>query len=54
MPLCPLRLGSSMLTTHYGASFWVILATGEDQGVDSGRLGVGTGFILRYLFPFTK
>lgn len=30
--LCPLRLGSSTLTTHYGAAFWVTLATGEDQG----------------------
>lgn len=28
VPLCPLRLGSSMLTTHYGAAFWVTLATG--------------------------
>ncbi|XP_008682215.1 dual oxidase maturation factor 2 isoform X2 [Ursus maritimus] len=28
VPLCPLRLGSSTLTTHYGAAFWVTLATG--------------------------
>lgn len=28
--LCPLRLGSATLTTHYGAAFWVTLATGED------------------------
>ncbi|XP_003791895.1 dual oxidase maturation factor 2 [Otolemur garnettii] len=26
--LCPLRLGSSALTAHYGAAFWVTLATG--------------------------
>ncbi|XP_058593868.1 dual oxidase maturation factor 2 isoform X2 [Neofelis nebulosa] len=26
--LCPLRLGSATLTTHYGAAFWVTLATG--------------------------
>ncbi|XP_004408737.1 PREDICTED: dual oxidase maturation factor 2 [Odobenus rosmarus divergens] len=28
VPLCPLRLGSSTLITHYGAAFWVTLATG--------------------------
>lgn len=28
VPLCPLRLGSSTLTTHYGAAFWITLATG--------------------------
>ncbi|XP_019524221.1 PREDICTED: dual oxidase maturation factor 2 [Hipposideros armiger] len=28
VPLCSLRLGSSALTTHYGAAFWVTLATG--------------------------
>ncbi|XP_055134958.1 dual oxidase maturation factor 2 [Symphalangus syndactylus] len=28
VPLCPLRLGSSALTTQYGAAFWVTLATG--------------------------
>ncbi|KAI5129340.1 dual oxidase maturation factor 2 [Manis pentadactyla] len=28
VPLCPLHLGSSKLTTHYGAAFWVTLATG--------------------------
>ncbi|XP_073733042.1 dual oxidase maturation factor 2 isoform X2 [Callorhinus ursinus] len=28
VPLCPLRLGSSTLVTHYGAAFWVTLATG--------------------------
>ncbi|XP_007933502.1 dual oxidase maturation factor 2 [Orycteropus afer afer] len=27
-PLCPLRLGSALLTTHYGAAFWLTLATG--------------------------
>ncbi|XP_045384184.1 dual oxidase maturation factor 2 [Lemur catta] len=27
-PLCPLRLGASALTAHYGAAFWVTLATG--------------------------
>ncbi|XP_016067281.1 PREDICTED: dual oxidase maturation factor 2 [Miniopterus natalensis] len=27
-PLCPLHLGSSALTSHYGAAFWVTLATG--------------------------
>ncbi|XP_026940007.1 dual oxidase maturation factor 2 [Sagmatias obliquidens] len=26
--LCQLRLGSSELTTHYGAAFWITLATG--------------------------
>ncbi|XP_006883007.1 PREDICTED: dual oxidase maturation factor 2 [Elephantulus edwardii] len=26
--LCPLRLGSAALTPHYGAAFWVTLATG--------------------------
>lgn len=30
--LCQLRLGSSELTTHYGAAFWITLATGEDRG----------------------
>ncbi|XP_004709550.1 dual oxidase maturation factor 2 [Echinops telfairi] len=28
VPVCQLRLGSATLTTHYGASFWVTLATG--------------------------
>nr|XP_006201800.1 dual oxidase maturation factor 2 [Vicugna pacos] len=28
VPLCQLRLGSSELTTHYGAAFWITLATG--------------------------
>ncbi|XP_054420981.1 dual oxidase maturation factor 2 [Pteronotus mesoamericanus] len=28
LPLCPLRFGSSALTSHYGAAFWVTLATG--------------------------
>ncbi|XP_014702541.2 dual oxidase maturation factor 2 [Equus asinus] len=28
VPLCPLHLGSSALITHYGAAFWVTLATG--------------------------
>uniref|UniRef100_G1L641 Uncharacterized protein n=1 Tax=Ailuropoda melanoleuca TaxID=9646 RepID=G1L641_AILME len=28
VPLCPLCLGSSTLTTHYGAAFWITLATG--------------------------
>ncbi|ELV09793.1 dual oxidase maturation factor 2 [Tupaia chinensis] len=28
VPLCAFRLGSSALTTHYGAAFWVTLATG--------------------------
>lgn len=32
VPLCQLRVGSSELTTHYGAAFWITLATGEDQG----------------------
>ena len=30
VPLCPLHLGSSALITHYGAAFWVTLATGEE------------------------
>ncbi|KAM7158624.1 dual oxidase maturation factor 2 [Molossus nigricans] len=28
VPLCPLHLGSSLITSHYGAAFWVTLATG--------------------------
>ncbi|XP_074145615.1 dual oxidase maturation factor 2 [Sminthopsis crassicaudata] len=28
VPLCPIRLGSEVLTTHYGAAFWTTLATG--------------------------
>ncbi|XP_076983868.1 dual oxidase maturation factor 2 [Tamandua tetradactyla] len=28
VPPCPLRLGSAVLTTHYGAAFWVTLAIG--------------------------
>ncbi|XP_011920590.1 PREDICTED: dual oxidase maturation factor 2 isoform X2 [Cercocebus atys] len=28
VPLCPLRLGSAVLTAQYGAAFWVTLATG--------------------------
>uniref|UniRef100_A0A4W2HJY3 Dual oxidase maturation factor 2 n=1 Tax=Bos indicus x Bos taurus TaxID=30522 RepID=A0A4W2HJY3_BOBOX len=28
VPLCQLRVGSSELTTHYGAAFWITLATG--------------------------
>ncbi|XP_012504685.1 PREDICTED: dual oxidase maturation factor 2 [Propithecus coquereli] len=28
VPLCPLHLGASVLTAHYGAAFWVTLATG--------------------------
>ncbi|XP_045678981.1 dual oxidase maturation factor 2 [Phyllostomus hastatus] len=28
VPLCPLRFGSSALSSHYGAAFWVTLATG--------------------------
>ncbi|KAM9063347.1 dual oxidase maturation factor 2-like isoform 4-T4 [Sarcophilus harrisii] len=27
VPLCPIRLGSEVLTTHYGAAFWTTLAT---------------------------
>ncbi|KAL4837197.1 hypothetical protein H8958_016638 [Nasalis larvatus] len=27
VPLCPLRLGSAVLTAQYGAAFWVTLAT---------------------------
>lgn len=33
VPLCPFRLGSAALTPHYGASFWVTLATGEYRGI---------------------
>lgn len=33
VPLCPFRLGSAALTPHYGASFWVTLATGEYRGM---------------------
>lgn len=32
VPLCHFRLGSAALTPHYGASFWVTLATGEYRG----------------------
>lgn len=28
VPVCPFRLGSSALTTHYGVAFWITLATG--------------------------
>ncbi|XP_023602308.1 dual oxidase maturation factor 2 [Myotis lucifugus] len=28
VPLCPLYLGSTAITSHYGAAFWVTLATG--------------------------
>ncbi|XP_049754041.1 dual oxidase maturation factor 2 [Elephas maximus indicus] len=28
VPFCPLRLGFATLTAHYGAAFWVTLATG--------------------------
>ncbi|XP_006778053.1 PREDICTED: dual oxidase maturation factor 2 [Myotis davidii] len=28
VPFCPLHLGSSAITSHYGAAFWVTLATG--------------------------
>lgn len=30
VPLCRFRLGSSTLMPHYGAAFWVTLATGEN------------------------
>lgn len=42
VPLCPLRFGSSALSSHYGAAFWVTLATGEDRAMGQGRLGIGT------------
>lgn len=55
VPLCPLHLGSSKLTTHYGAAFWVTLATGEDQGDGpKGRLVAETEFIPVCAFHFTK
>lgn len=41
VPLCPLRLGSSALTTHYGAAFWVTLATGKDRVIGPGVAGDG-------------
>lgn len=58
VPLCPLRLGSSMLTTHYGAAFWVTLATGEDQGDRFREAGGGGGiytdvFLSRLQNEFT-
>ncbi|XP_004687899.1 PREDICTED: dual oxidase maturation factor 2 [Condylura cristata] len=28
VPLCPIHLGTSALTTHYGVAFWITLATG--------------------------
>ncbi|XP_044518102.1 dual oxidase maturation factor 2 [Gracilinanus agilis] len=28
VPLCPIHLGSKLLTTHYGVAFWITLATG--------------------------
>ena len=43
VPLCQLRLGSSELTTHYGAAFWITLATGEDQGNTPPVAGSGDG-----------
>lgn len=52
--LCPLRLGSSTLTTHYGAAFWVTLATGEDRGGRFREAGAGTGFILVCALQSTK
>lgn len=54
VPLCPLHLGSSAITSHYGAAFWVTLATGEDPGMGPGRLGIETGFIPVRAFQFTK
>lgn len=52
VPLCQLRLGSSELTTHYGAAFWITLATGEDRGTRPRWLGEGTGFIPVCAFQF--
>lgn len=43
VPLCRIRLGSSALTTHYGAAFWVTLATGEDRADGLGAVGHGDG-----------
>ncbi|XP_043846229.1 dual oxidase maturation factor 2 [Dromiciops gliroides] len=28
VPLCPIRLGSELLTAHYGTAFWITVATG--------------------------
>ncbi|KAM7327446.1 dual oxidase maturation factor 2 [Alexandromys fortis] len=46
VPLCPFRLGSAALTPHYGASFWVTLAT----GILSLLLGAAV-VILHYTWP---
>lgn len=54
VPLCPLRFGSSALSSHYGAAFWVTLATGEDGAMGPGRLGIGTTPIPVHAFQFTK
>lgn len=54
VPLCPLRLGSSALTTHYGAAFWVTLATGEDPADGTGAAGMGMRFLPVSAFQLTS
>ncbi|XP_045438957.1 dual oxidase maturation factor 2 isoform X3 [Pipistrellus kuhlii] len=49
-PLCQLRLGASAIASHYGAAFWVTLATGEDKR-RPGRRGTGTGLTPVARFP---
>lgn len=51
VPLCQLRLGSSELTTHYGAAFWITLATGEDRGNTPPVAGSGDGIYTSVRFP---
>jgi dual oxidase maturation factor 2 len=54
VPLCQFRLGSAALTPHYGAAFWVTLATGEDQGAGDRVLGVETDLYRVCAFQLTK
>lgn len=52
VPLCQLRLGSSELTTHYGAAFWITLATGEDrENCPGAGAGWRVGFYIGVRFP---
>lgn len=48
-PSCPFHLGSSALIAHYGAAFWISLATGEDSGdPDQKRSSLGGGAALPF------
>lgn len=54
VPFCRIRLGSSALTTHYGAAFWVTLATGEDRADGLGAAGHGNGIFTGTCLPVYK